>query len=94
MTHIQENRSKSKEPFEHPGNSMDRRTFLKNSAVIGAGGFVLSNQAMDVRMGGKHRNPFRLQQSSSSKFDRYRIKCNPVDWMSFDMNALTIKVEK
>ena len=35
---------------------MDRRDFLKKCAAVGAGGFVLSNQAMEVRTGAKKPN--------------------------------------
>ena len=35
---------------------MNRRDFLKECAALGAGGFVLSNQTLDVRMAQKHRN--------------------------------------
>jgi len=35
---------------------MNRRDFLKKCVAVGAGGFVLSNQALDVRVGSKRPN--------------------------------------
>jgi len=35
---------------------MDRRNFLKKCAAVGAGGFVLSNSALEVHAGGKRPN--------------------------------------
>ncbi len=51
---------------------MNRRDFLKRCAAVGAGGFVLSNQALEVRVGSKHPNILYIMSDDHSTS---AIKC-------------------
>lgn len=42
--------------METSGNNMNRREFLRQCSAVAAGGLVLSNQRLNVRMAGKKRN--------------------------------------